>query len=205
MTGIVLDLAIERLRAAFTPAEVRQVLPYGGEFTAEEVAHKTYTCPAIFVACLGWAPQTDSKRLRGPDVVQVHMAAFVVFKHVERTARMRGAMVLAERASHSLRTWAPNVGTRPYLVAPLDKDTPPTVENLYGRKMDALSQSLWMLRWSQDAVNNGEPPSLADLLYIEIDENPLPGQVPPAPPPGGVVPTVTDGITFSPLPPAEEP
>lgn len=194
MSVLVLDQVLGFVRGAFDRKEVREVRAYGGEFSAAEVGAVGYTCPAIFVACLGWSPEASGRRLVGRRVRAVNMAAFIAFKHADRELRMRGAMVLAERLSLALSDWVPDAGYAPLQMTPVDED--PACENLYGRTMDAKGQALWMVRWTQDVKTQATPGQLADLLAIQIDEHYLPGQVPAAPPPAGVVPTLTDAINF---------
>lgn len=197
MSVLVLDQVVSHVRASFSTKDVKQVRLYGGEFNAAEIPFASYVCPAIFIACLGWSPQASGKRLTGRRVRACHLAAFVAFKHTDRELRMRGAMALAERLSLLLSEWTPDAGDQPMQMAPVDED--PTSENLYGRVVDKAGQALWMLRWTQDVKAQATPQQLAELLYIDIDEHYLPGQVPPAPPPAGVVPTVTDAINFQQL------
>lgn len=198
MSAILLQTTLDFVREKFTRAEVKEVKAYGGEFTAAEISKKSFTAPAIFIAPLGWSPQASGDRLRGKRVRAVSMAAFVVTKDVAgREDRMLIAMNLADRLSLALSGWEPNVGDAPYTITPLDTD--PTAENLYGRAIDAAGLALWCVRWVQDVKANVPEAQLFDLLAIDIDENYHAGVVPPTPAVGGVVPTVTDSITF-PLP-----
>jgi hypothetical protein len=198
MTQILLDQATAFVRGKFTKQEVKDVRIYAGEFSAAEIQATSYNCPAILLTVLGWSPEPSGKRLSGKRVRAVSMAAFIAFKHVNRDARMAGAMNLAERLSLALSSWVPDDGDTPISIAPVDTD--PVAENLYGRAVDKAGQALWMVRWTQDVRANLDPGQLFDLLAIDIVENDLPGQVPPPAPPGGVVPTVTDAINFQQLP-----
>lgn len=200
MSKVLIDQVLALVREKFG-REVKTVQPYGGEFSASEIPFKSYTCPAIFIACMGWSPQPSGKRMSGRKVRATSMAAFIAFKHVNRELRMEGAMNLADRLALILSDWTPEDGDMPYTISPIDTD--PTCENLYGRAVDSAGQALWMVRWTQDVKANAPPPQLFDLLRIEIEEHYLPGQLPPVPLPGGVVPTVTDQINFQQLP--EEP
>lgn len=194
MSGLLLEKTIAFVRESFDRKIVQQVLPYGGEFSAAEIPFKSYSCPAIFVSVLGWVPNASGQRVRGRGVRSVSMAAFVAFKHVDRIKRMNGAMLLADQLCAGLSKWTPPMVDEPVSLMPLDTD--PTAENLYGRAVDAQSQALWVVRWTQDLKVNVQPGQLFDLLSIHIDEHYQPGQVPQPATPERPPLTVTDAIHF---------
>lgn len=194
MSGLLLDKTIAFVRAAFDKKTVQQVLPYGGEFSSAEIPFKSYTCPAIFISVLGWAPKPSGKRLAGRGVRSVSMAAFVAYKHVNRIQRMNGAMLLSDLLCTRLSAWNPVAGDEPVTLMPIDED--PIAENLYGRAVDAQGQALWVVRWTQDLKVNVQPGQLFDLLSIHIDEHYHPGQVPQPTTPESPPLTVTDAIHF---------
>jgi hypothetical protein len=194
MSAVLLNKAKAFVRAKFTRAEVKDVKSYGGEFSAAEIQFKSFSCPAIFIATLGWSPEPSGNRLRGRRTRAVSMAAFIAFKHADREKRMEGAMNLAERLSLALSSWTPVQDDAPFTLGPVDAD--PSAENLYGRAVDSAGMALWVVRWVQDVKANADPGELFDLLRIDIEENYLPGIVPPAPAPGRVLPAVTDSIAF---------
>lgn len=198
MSQILLDQTIAFVRSKFTRQEVKEVRPYAGEFSAEEIKATSYNCPAIFLTVLGWSPDASGNRVRGKRVRAVSMAAFIAFKHVERDARMAGAMNLADRLSLALSSWVPDDGDMPLTIAPIDTD--PVAENLYGRAVDKAGQALWMVRWTQDTKANLDPGQLFDLLKVEITENALPGQVPEPALPGSNPLSVADGTQLQPNP-----
>lgn len=166
MSAILLSQALAYVRAQFTPAEVAEVTSYGGEFSAVEIEKVSYRCPAIFIAVLGWTPEPSGKRLTGKYVRAVKMAAFVVFKAVDRDKRMLGAMNLADRLSMLLRRWQPDDTDSPIAIAPLEEDA--TCENLYGRALDTKGQALWIVRWEQCIKPLVPVEQLIDLLGIDI-------------------------------------
>ncbi|KLN54727.1 hypothetical protein [Variovorax paradoxus] len=194
MSTFLLDQTVDFVRSKFTRQQVLQVEPYGGEFSASEIPFKSYSCPAIFVTVLGWSPKASGQRVAGRGVRSVSMAAFVVFKHVDRKKRLAGAMALAEQLSIALSSWNPATVDAPIQVMPVDAD--PVAENLYGRAVDKVGQALWMVRWTQDLKVNVPPGQLFDLLAVHIDENYHPGQVPGTTNPVNPPLTVTDAITF---------
>lgn len=197
MSAVLLDQTLAYVRSKFSKAEVKEVRAYGGEFSAAEIPVTSYVCPAIFVSVLGWSPEASGNRLRGRRVRAVSMAAFIAFKHANRELRMSGAMNLADRLSLALSAWAPDPGDAPFQLAPVDLD--PVAENLYGRAVDKAGQALWMVRWTQDITAMADPVQLFDLLRIEITDNVVPGNLPPAPAATGPVPIVTEEINFPPL------
>jgi len=198
MSVALLEKTVAYLRSQFTKKEVLDVVQYGGEFSGGELGKVSYACPTIFVTGLGWTPGASGSRLAGRKARAVHMGAFIVFKHVDRPARLRGAMALAEKVCLALSEWNPGLPDEPYTVAPLEAD--PQAENLYGRAIDAAGQALWLVKWTQDVKPNATQQELMDLLSIEIIENCLPGVLPAAPAPGEAVLTVTDQVNFQQLP-----
>ena len=200
MSAILLTETVAMLRAAFTRVEAQEVRAYGGEFSSAEMDTTAYTCPAILVTVLGWKPEPQSRRLGGRDVRSVRMAAFVAAKHAKREARMAIAMTLAERLSIVLRQWSPNVPSLPMQLGPLEAE--PTVENLYGRAIDAKGQALWLVTWDQCVKPLVPLDQLYDLLAVEIDDTTRQGATAaPAPGPAPAALSVSEDVQFAPLPP----
>lgn len=202
MSTALLDLAVAFVREQFTRKEVATVQEYGGEFSGEEIDKVGFTCPAIFIAPLGWTPGATGKRLTGRHTRAVSMSAFVVTKSAGgRTARMREAMQLAERLTLALRAWMPQDGDGPYAIAPLDDDEEPTAENLYGRAVDKAGLALWLVRWRQDVRRRVSPAQAFELLSVEINSNAHQGVVPEAQTPELPPLSVSHEITFPPKEP----
>lgn len=200
MSVLLLNAAVDYIRAQYTRAEVAEVRPYGGEFSGAELQHTSYNCPAILVTVLGWKPEPQSRRLGGRDVRGVRMAAFVVCKHAKQAQRMAQAMTLAERLCLDLKAWTPLQLDLPMAIGPLEQE--PVAENLYGRAIDAKGQALWLVGWEQCVKPTVPLPQLYDLLAIEIDDITHQGTAPvpsPAPAPALVV---TEDVAFASLPPA---
>lgn len=189
---------VDHLRATFTRQEVADVRPYAGEFSAAEVQQLSYTCPALLVSVLGWKPGPSGKHLVGRNVRAARVAVFVATKHVDRTARMQAAMVLAERAGLALRAWVP-ASPAGYTLAPLEQE--PTCENLYSRDIDAKGQALWLVDWTQDVQTTLPAAQLVDLLAVEIHDHVLGARVPDAAAPAPAPLGVTEQIEFVPQPP----
>lgn len=200
MSAILLDQVVTHVRASFTRADVADVLPYGGEFSAAEVGKLSYSCPAILVTVLGWRPPEGPTRMTGKHVRQVRMAAFVATKGASRTNRMMDAMRLAERLALVLRLWAPQTTADPMEVAAIEGDA--TAENMYGRAIDELGQALWLVTWQQCVRPTVPLPELVDLLAIHIDDTTRQGLVPAAGSPAPSDLVVTEAVGFAPLPPA---
>ena len=200
MSAILLDQVVAHVRASFTRAELADVLPYGGEFSAVEVGKLSYNCPAVLITVLGWRPPEGATRMTGKHVRQVRMGAFVATKGAGRTDRMMAAMRLAERLALVLQLWAPQATADPMEVAPIEGAA--TCENLFGRAIDERGQALWLVTWQQCVRPTVPLPELVDLLAIHIDDTTRQGIAPaassPAPPPLAV----TEAVTFAPLPPA---
>ena len=196
MSAILLAQAIDYLRGQFTRAEVATVDTYGGEFTAAETDKLSFACPAIFVTVLGWQPKHDSQRLVGRHVHQVKLAAFVVFKHAQRSARLAGAMTLAERVGLALRLWVPDSSALPLAIAPLEDEA--RAENLYGRAIDAQGLALWLVSWEQCTKPAVPLPQLYDLISIAITDTVRGGLAVAATPAAGAL-AVTEAINFAPL------
>lgn len=196
MSAILLAQAITYLRGQFTPAEVAVVDTYGGEFTAAETDKLSFACPAIFVTVLGWQPTHDSQRLVGRHVHEVKLAAFVVFKHAQRSARLAGCMTLAERLAMALRLWVPDCSGLPLAIAPLEDEA--RAENMYGRAIDAQGLALWLVSWEQCTKPTVPLPALYDLIAIDITDTVRGGlALTAAPAPGPLA--VTETINFAPL------
>lgn len=138
---------IDYLRSQFTPAEVVTIAPYGGRFTEEEIAAKSFLSPAIFVVALGWQPVADGRRMSGRFVRRVFMAAFVVTKAVERETRGDEALALSDQVAELLRQWHPDITGLDVSIGPLEDD--PEVENLYSRKADEIGVARWLVKWDQ--------------------------------------------------------
>lgn len=201
MSALLLTAVIDRLRGAFTRAELAEVRAYGGEFNAAEFDAASYTCPAALVTVLGWKPEPHSKRLSGRDVRSVRLAAFVVAKHAKRESRLTVAMTLAERVAMVLRQWHPSDVDVPVLLGPLEAE--PTCENLYSRAIDAKGQAMWLVSWEQCCKPLVPLSQLYDLLSVDITDTTHQGTAPTAT--GAPSPTpinVTEQVDFAPLPPA---
>lgn len=196
MSTALLDATVAYLRGRFTREEVLDVRPYAGEFNVQEIDYTSFSCPAIFVALLGWRPTTDSKRLTGRNVRAASMAAFVVTKDLKtREARMAQAALLAERLTLALRLWQPPVVDAPFELAPLEEE--PTAENLYTRLVDTKGLALWQVQWEQCIKPRVTPERLFDLLAVEITDLVRGGQVPQAAVPENNNPlSVTEEIIF---------
>lgn len=194
MSAILLEQTLAYVRGQFTKAEVTEVRSYAGEFSSEEVAQVSYTCPAIFVTVLGWQPQQESRRLVGRYVRAVRMAAFVVYKHANREKRMAGAMHLADKLGVVMRRWRPDSTGLPLTIAPLEEDA--RCENLYGRAIDSKGQALWLVDWTQDIAPQVPLEALYDLLTVEITDLTRRGEVPASPTPAPTPLTVTDDVQF---------
>lgn len=193
MSAALLNATIDMLRTAFTRQEVPTVQPYGGEFNAVEMDRLSFSCPAILVAPLGWAPGSTTGRLQSKHAREVRMSAFVVSKHVQRTERMLEAMTLAGRVCVLLRNWRPGTDAVFDLAALNDS---PSAENLYGRAVDEKGLALWLVDWTQSiAPRPGTDAELFDLVRIDIEDTTQQGLV-PAPPagPGNLV--VTEDVKF---------
>lgn len=189
-----LDRTLTYLRGRFTPQEVVDVQPYGGQFNADEINYKGYNCPAIFVAVRGWEPHPDGRRLTGRHVRGMQMSAFVLAKSPDREARMRAAMLLADRVSVALQLWQPDdAGNAACELAPLEED--PTCENLYSRAVDRAGQALWVVHWWQ-AVKARSPQDLWDLLTVDAAHRAH--VTVPEPTPTETPLQVLDGVQFEP-------
>lgn len=192
---------INLVRGAFSRAELADVLPYSGEFGAEDVAKVSYTCPAVFVAVLGWRPAPTDMRLTGRRVRAVRMAAFVVTKHAQRAARSAAAMNLVQRLELLLESWQPT-STQLANLGPVEGGC--TAENLHNAGIDKAGQALWLLDWVQAVQPLVPPAQLFDLLRVDIEDTVAQGVVPQVPPaPSSLV--VTERVDFAPLPPPDEP
>jgi hypothetical protein len=192
VSAILLDQVLAYVRGQFTPAEVAEVIAYGGEFSTGEIDKVSYRCPSIFIAVLGWQPEPNGKRLAGKYVRSVKMAAFVAYKAAKRDQRMLGAMNLADRLSMALRRWRPDDADSPISIAPLEEDA--VCENLYGRAIDAKGQALWLVRWEQCIKPLVPVEQLVDLVAIDIKDLTRRGVTDGEPPSGTVI--VTEDVQF---------
>lgn len=195
MSAALLDATITYLRSRFAPAEVTTLQPYGGEFSGEEFDQLSYSCPAVLVTVLGWAPAPAGARMAGRHVRQVTMAAFVATKHATRPGRLQAAMTLAERVGITLYDWRPdNAG--PFALGPLDAE--PRCENLYGRAIDKAGQALWLLRWTQCVAPTVPTAALVDLLAIDIEDHTRRGEPLPDVPENPAPLVVSEDVQFVP-------
>lgn len=200
MSVVLLNAAVDHIRAQFTRAEVAEVRPYGGEFSGAELTNTSYNCPAVLVTVLGWKPEPQSKRLSGRDIRGVRMAAFVLTKHARRELRMAQAMTLAERLCLVLKAWNPLLLDLPMALGSLEAE--PVAENLYGRAIDTAGQAMWLVGWEQCVKPTVPLPQLYDLLAIEIEDTTRQGTAPASSPAPASAPVVTEDVAFAPLPPA---
>lgn len=197
MSNALMTQALAFLRTQFTPDEVADMRPYGGEFTAAEVDKVSYNCPAVLVAVLGWQPAIDSTRLVGRHVRRVHMGAFIATKHAGRTERMAAAQALAEKMCMVLRNWVPDVAGLDEEIGALEQS--PSAENLYGRAIDKVGQALWLVNWQQCVKPAVPVPRLVDLVAIEIIDHTRQGNTPPSNGGTGAALVVTEEVLFAPL------
>lgn len=195
--GVLLNQVVARIRGQFTRRDVLTLEPYGGQFSTEEIDFTSYACPAVFVTVLGWKPANGGTRLTGPNVSRVHMGAFVVCKHAERSKRMAEAMLLSERLGVCLRQWTPMRepanANLPVTIAGLEEDA--AAENLYGRAIDKVGQALWLVDWHQCVRPERPLAEMWDLLSIDIHDRALAGAVDDTTS-AGTVPIVTEQIDF---------
>jgi phage gp37-like protein len=207
-----LDQAVAFVRASFTRQQVATVRQYAGEFSAAEIPKLSYNCPAILITILGWKKPEAGGRLTGRHAKNYRLAAFVLCKNAKsREARMAEAMSLAEALSVVLRQWAP-MTQAPYAAAlaalkvtVLGLDDEANAENLYSGAVDKAGQALWMVDWYQcargviplgpvrPAIPYEDLPALGEVV---IEDSVHVNQIPPVPPSGDAVPTVTEKIDF---------
>jgi phage gp37-like protein len=159
------DQAIAYIRAQFTQQDVLAVLPYGGEFTEGEIGAKSFACPIIFVAVLGWHPANDGRRQAGRETDRVYLAAIVLTKAVDRETRARSCLKLAARLAKALRDWRPDSTALDTSISSLDER--PTCENMYSRHLDAQNMARWLCKWDQLVSPN--------LAYVPPVTKPLTG------------------------------
>ncbi len=204
---ILLDQAVAFVRRSFSKRELATVELYGGQFSAEEIPHKSYNCPAVFITLLGWQAPPAGSRMTGRHAKQFRLCAFVAYEHVDRAKRMGGALVLAEKLGIVLRQWAPMAEPgNAHLEATIGGlDEEPRCENLYNRAVDKAGQALFALSWYQCAkpqVPRGpDRPAvpyadLPDLETVMIEDTVHVNQVPATPSPPETSPTVTEKIDF---------
>lgn len=204
---ILLGLAVAFVRKSFTPQEVKTVEIYGGQFSAEEIPHTSYNCPAVFVTVLGWQAPPSGSRITGRHAKQFRLCAFVAYSHVDRVKRMSGALALAEQVGTVLRQWAPmqEPGNASLAATIGGLDDEPRCENLYNRAVDKAGQALFALSWYQCAkpavplgpVRPAVPyPDLYPLSDVVIEDTVHANQVPAAAAPNDSVPAVTEKIDF---------
>lgn len=204
---ILLDQVLKFVRRSFPTIGAKTVELYGGQFSAEEIAHKSYNCPAIFITVLGWQAPPAGSRMTGRHAKQYRLCAFVVFEHADRVKRMSGALVLAEKLGIVLRQWTPmtepgNAGLAA-TIGGLDDE--PRCENLYNRAVDKAGQALFALSWYQCAKPNvplgpTRPAvpyeQLTDLTAVTIEDTAHMNQVPEVVAPPDAPITVTEKIDF---------
>lgn len=179
------------IRSQFTQQQLLTVDLYGGEFNSTEIEFKSFACPAVLIACLGWQPRAD----RGRRARDVRLGAFVVTKHPRREDRMLEASTLAEALSLVLPRWRPAADPAGEIDA---LDDPPTAENLYSRSVDAKGLALWLVSWEQTFVPapSTTVADLYDLVRVEIQDTTQQGHVPTSPAPAGTL-VVTEQVDFN--------
>jgi hypothetical protein len=198
MSVELLQATVAHLRGAFTPQQVATVREYAGEFSAAEIERVSFTCPAIFVTCLGWAKCKEPQRLSGRRVRLNHMAAFVVVKDAQsREVRLAKCMALADQVGLLLEDWQP-IDAATMALAPLADE--PDAENLYGQALDKHGLALWMLRWKQETKPLVPAAALFELREVHIiDLTVWQGTTPAAPPPPNPRPLqVQEDVQFPP-------
>lgn len=205
MSGQLLDAVLAQVRVIFSRDEVLTVEEYGGQFDATEVSQASFSCPAVFVAILGWRPMKDSTRLTGKHLRQYRLAAFVVTKHPKRELRMRQAMLIADKLGLGLKRWVPDAGPMLNIGALEDEAT---AENLYSRAIDTKGLALWLVDWRQCTQPGASgPEQVYDLVSIELADLVHQGRLPApaAPPPPAILHpvTVTADIKFDPVLPSQ--
>jgi phage gp37-like protein len=162
------DQAIAYIRSQFTKQEVVNVTPYGGEFTEAEISAKSFICPTIFVAVLGFHGANDGHRQAGRETDRVYMAAFVLSKAVDREQRARDCLKLTTRLAKAMRDWIPDSTGIDTCISRLEDR--PTCENMYSRQLDAQNMARWLCKWDQLVSPNLNyvPPVLTPLTGVDI-------------------------------------
>ena len=210
---VLLDQAVDFVRASFTKQQALTVRRYAGEFNGAEMKRVSYACPAILLTVLGWQKTDAGSRLTGRHARKARLAAFVVCKNAkDRESRMAEAMALAEDVSVLMRQWAP-MAQEPYAsalsalgVTASGLDDEPSCENLYNRAVDEQGQALWLVDWYQDVkgaipLGPARPAVpyelLPDLVAVAIEDTTRVAQGPVTVPPVDAPITVTEKVSFT--------
>ncbi len=141
-----------------------QVEDYGGEFSAEEIDHKSFTAPAAFVSCLGWQKVPQGKYLGGKHIWRGRIAIFVATKDAKRDARMRNAMLRADVLTTLFSDWQPDKHAN--ICAGKAENI--SAENLYSRNVDKKGLALWMVDWWQEIEMAPPVLPLPDLEKVAL-------------------------------------
>lgn len=194
------DQVVAYVRSRFTPQEVYEVKPYGGEFAEAEIGAKAFTCPAIFIAVLGWHPEPHGRRLSGKGVRNVYLAAFVMTKAADREQRARSCLELSEQLAECLRDWLPDCTQLTATLTGLDEEA--ECENLYSRSLDDKGIARWMVKWSQcvQAKTRRTTPTVYPLHAVEIKDT-VRAHVGTESAPGGDL-VITEEVSFVQVDPA---
>ena len=162
------DQVIALIKSLFTDADGVAVQTYGGEFNEAEITAKSFLCPCIFVAVLGWHPANEGNRQAGRDTDRVYMAAFVLTKAVDREQRGRDCLVMTNRVAKALASWVPDSTGLDTCISRLDER--PSCENMYRRELDKQNMARWMCKWDQLVSPNPsyQPPVLKPLTGVDI-------------------------------------
>lgn len=201
---VLIDEVIKALRAGLTQAQAEDILPYGGDFSAEEVKRVSFNCPAVLVASSGFVNGYKLERLTGRGARATRMAAFVVTRQVTREERMLEATALAELVMLVLERWSPACTELYEIGAPEIKTL--RAENLYSEKVDKMGLALWCVDWVQGAQARPEAQlaQLSDLLSVEITDT-VRHTSPPTEPVTFPPITVTEDVQFAPVTPPSDP
>ena len=188
------------LRSSLSADEAKTIALYGGEFDGDEIDFAQYSCPAIFVTCLGFNQRPPTSRQRTVLGRQARFAAFVATKSASRTGRFVEGVDLTERIEQLICAWQPNCPPelQPACIGAAERHSF-MAENLYNRKIDSFKHGLWLLTWWQpyQPTLAGNPSDLPALTGTHIDSSLL--STVAAPPPDDTPPLITEScLNFKP-------
>lgn len=145
-----LNSLLLHLRAQLSADEAQTIALYGGEFDHEEIDFAQYSCPAIFITCLGFNQRAPAPRQRTILSRQARLAAFVATKQASRPGRFIEGLDLTERLELLVTAWQPECPPelQPACIGAAERHSF-VAENLYSRKVDAYKHGLWLLSWWQ--------------------------------------------------------
>jgi hypothetical protein len=156
---ILLQAICDQLKTAMP--KLREALPHGGDFTANEIKRFSAAAPGIRVSCLAY---TDPTRVSG-GLIDYTLKMTAVIYTIDRVGLKR-----SEAAAAIARQCLLEICDSDWGLEWVHPALPADARTLYAPSLDRQGLALWQVRWDQKVRLNAEAASgvLPAALYVGI-------------------------------------